>query len=237
MSSTPTGPPAFERHFAAVDPLPGWLTEAQARLLWDEVRALPARPRVLEVGSHHGRSTMVLAGARDDVEVVAVDPFVGGKFGGSASRSAFESNVAAFGLGDRVRLLVARSDDVRAAWTEPLDLVYVDGKHDARSTTHDLRWAEHLRPGGRVLVHDAFSSVGVTLALLRHLLPGSRLRYLGRVGSLAAFDREPPDRSTRLRLLGELPWWLRNVVVKVLLRLRLRWAAGRLGHHDTWDPF
>jgi hypothetical protein len=33
-------------------------------------------------------------------------------------------------------------------------------------------------------------------------------------------------------MLGELPWWLRNLVIKVVLR------AGRLsGHRATPDPF
>jgi hypothetical protein len=33
-------------------------------------------------------------------------------------------------------------------------------------------------------------------------------------------------------MLGELPWWLRNVAIKIVLR------AGRLfGHHTTPDPY
>jgi hypothetical protein len=38
-------------------------------------------------------------------------------------------------------------------------------------------------------------------------------------------------------MLAELPWWLRNLVVKVLLRLRLRPLARVLGHADTADPY
>ena len=41
-----------------------------------------------------------------------------------------------------------------------------------------------------------------------------------------------------MRILAEMPWWIRNVMVKVLLRLRLRWLAGKVfGHHSPYDPY
>ena len=59
-----------------------------------------------------------------------------------------------------------------------MDLLYIDGKHDYWTFTDDLRWAAFLPEGGRVLVHDAFSSIGVTLGVLARVLPSSSLRYL-----------------------------------------------------------
>ena len=44
-------------------------------------------------------------------------------------------------------------------------------------------------------------------------------------------------RSDRLRILAELPWWLRNVGIKVLLRLRLHPLARLAGHADRADPY
>ncbi len=38
-------------------------------------------------------------------------------------------------------------------------------------------------------------------------------------------------------MLAELPWWWRNVGIKVLLRLRLRPLARLAGHRDTADPY
>ena len=43
--------------------VPGWLTHDQARVLYDEAAAVPAGGCVVEIGSHHGRSTVVLAAA------------------------------------------------------------------------------------------------------------------------------------------------------------------------------
>lgn len=228
----------FDAVFSRIQEIGGWLTRDQARRLYDETRALPPHATVVEVGAHQGRSTLSMALARPDVEVVAVDPFVaGGKFGGPATRTVFEDNARRLDAGDRVRLIPMRSREARREWRGPVHLLFVDGKHDVLSTLSDLRWARFLPPGGRVLVHDAFSSVGVTLACLTLLRPRAALRYLGRVGSLATFERNPMTGSARRRMLRELPWWLRNVGLKVLLRARLRAVARLLGHHDAADPY
>lgn len=230
--------PAFRDVWPDIEAVGGWLTRAQAERLFDEVRALPSGGRVVEIGSHKGRSTAVLASARPDVEVVAIDPFiVGGRWGGPATREQFEANLTRLGVRDRVRHIPRRSQEAKRAWTEPVDLVFIDGKHDYWSTSHDLGWVRFLRPGGRILVHDGFSSVGVTLALLRHGLPATAIRYRGRVGSLVVMDKFAPSRADRLRMVAELPWWVRNLVIKVLLRLRLRPVARAIGHPHRSDPF
>jgi hypothetical protein len=236
--AAPSEDSEFDAVFRAVDPVAGWLTRDQARQLHDEVLALPTGATVVEIGSHQGRSTLALALARVDVQVVAVDPFeAGGIFGGPATRELFEANLRRHGASARVEHLSERSERVRPTWRRPVDLLFVDGKHDYWSTRDDLRWAAYLPDRGRVLVHDAFSSIGVTLALLAHVLPSRTLRYRGRVGSLATFERATPAVADRWAMVRELPWWLGNVGLKVLLRLRLRPLARRLGHHDTADPF
>ena len=116
-------------------------------------------------------------------------------------------------------------------------MVYVDGKHDMWSCLDDLRWSRFLVAGDVVLVHDAFSSLGVTLAILRDAVTTDRHRYLGRTGSLARFEIARPTAGDRLRVVRELPWFARNLLVKVLLRLRLRPLVRLLGHRDTADPY
>jgi len=74
-----------------------------------------------------------------------------------------------------------------------------------------------------MLVHDAWSSIGVTLALLTTTVFARRWRYVGRAGSLAEFVREDADGPRNaLRQLRELPWFARNVVVKALILAHLR---------------
>ncbi len=232
-------PTGFADAYRAAAPVPGWLTEPQARVLHAAAGAMPVGGVAVEIGSHHGRSAIVLAaGLPDDAVLVAVDPFgAHWRYGAEGTEQAFRANLTSAGVDDRVDVRVTTSEAALADWDDPLDLVYVDGQHDALSLAHDLDWARHLRPGGRMFVHDAYSSVGVTLGLLAVLLRSRDLRYRGRTGSLAALERARPGVADRLRLLGPLPWFARNVVVKVLLRLRLRPVARMLGHEGPDDPF
>jgi predicted O-methyltransferase YrrM len=226
--------------WARAEGVPGWLKEGQARLLWDEAMALPTGSTVLEIGSHQGRSTVVLGSAarRRGGTVIAVDPFVEGRlFGGLSTHDKFVANVEAAEVDDVVELVQDYSTRLRPTWDRPLDLLYIDGKHDYWTLSDDLRWAEHLPPGAAVVIHDCFSSIGVTLGILRHVLFGSTLAYERRSDSQALFRVRRPTPTDRLRIVRELPWWLRNVVVKVLLRLRLRPVARVLGHDSPYDPY
>jgi predicted O-methyltransferase YrrM len=230
----------FEDAWAIADPIPGWLTRDQARVLWDAASRLPAGCRIVEIGSHQGRSTVVLgcAARGRGIRLTAVDPFVEGRlFGGEPTRGKFEKNIVAAGLADVVDLVGEYSTRLRPRWDRRFDLLYIDGKHDYWTFTDDLRWSEHLSPGGEILVHDCFSSIGVTSGVLAVVLAGRRYTYVDRTGSLARFRRRPPEPPDRLRILRELPWFLRNVGIKMLLRLRLHAVASALGHTGRYDPY
>jgi len=83
-----------------------------------------------------------------------------------------------------------------------------------------VRWGARVPDGGRMLVHDAFSSVGVTLALLTSVVPARSWRYLGRDGSLATYVRERSVGSARD--LAQLRWFAGNLVRKGLIAAGLR---------------
>jgi hypothetical protein len=225
-------------------PVEGWLTEAQAQLLHD--RAAGPRPpgAVVEIGSFRGRSTIVLARAAGGV--VAIDPHAGSDRGpqeieadanrGDADHAAFAANLAAAGVADRVRHVRRMSGDALEEVDGPLSLLFVDGAHRFGPARDDIaRWGGRVAPGGTMLVHDAWSSVGVTGALLAECVFSPLWRYRGRAGSLAEFERvgAPTRGAARirdaLRQLAELPWFARNVAIKVLVLARLRPLAERLG--------
>lgn len=230
----------FDAAWRIAEQIPGWLKPGQARMLFDAVMAAPERPHVLEIGSHQGRSTVVLGRAVQarGGRLTCVDPFVDGRlFGGSATRTRFEENVARAGVADVVELRADYSTALRPQWREPLDVLYIDGKHDVWTFTDDLQWSAFLGPGGHVLVHDAFSSIGVTLGIIGKVLPASRLRFDARSDSMAMFTVAAPTATDRRRVIAQLPWWVRNVGLKVLLRLRARGIAARLGHDSPYDPY
>ena len=107
-------PARWDRARSAIEPVPGWLTAAQARRLWDAAGSLRAPAQIVEIGSFRGRSTIVLAlAAADGVHVVAIDPHLGGDRGpqeygdrpdvGEADHEAFAANLQRAGVAGRVR--------------------------------------------------------------------------------------------------------------------------------------
>ena len=191
---------------AAVRGVEGWMSDDQARTLFDRAAALPPGAQIVEIGSYRGRSAIVLAraAAGSGARVTAVDPHAGNDRGprqiegspdeGEEDHRAFRENLSRAGVADAVRHVRRPSQDALDAVDGPLDLLYVDGAHRFGPARDDLaRWGERVRPGGHMLVHDAFSSVGVTLAQMRLLFAGSRFRYLGRAGSLVDYRREDLD--------------------------------------------
>jgi predicted O-methyltransferase YrrM len=234
-------PSSFDEAWQRAEGLPGWCTRSQAEALYLAVNALRDGGTVVEIGSHQGRSTVVLAHAARKVgaRVVAIDPFVEGKmFGGRSTRQKFETHVAAAGLSDLVDLRPDYSRAVRDQWTDgDVDVLYIDGKHDYWTVVDDLRWGRHVVPGGEVLIHDAFSSLGVTLGMVRTVALGGEWTYLGRIGSLARVRHAAPTGASRVRFAKELPWFGRNLVIKLLLRLRLRPLTRIFGHEASHDPY
>ncbi len=245
MPTTSSGTPAgdavrFEDAWALADQVGGWLTEAQGRLLWDSARNLTAGARIVEIGSHQGRSTTVLglAAASVGARVTAIDPFVeGAMFGGQSTRAKFEANIDTAGLTGVVDLIPMKSQDALAMWSGDIDLLYIDGKHDYWTVVDDLGWTEHLSLGALTLIHDSFCSVGVTSALLDHVLVRGRLRYLRRETTMAVFDRAAPSGADRKRLMAELPWFTRNVTIKAARRVHATPVLKALKHDSPYDPY
>lgn len=228
----------FAEAFAAAKPVEGWLSEDQARRLWERAAGLPAGALAVEIGSYRGRSAIVLGSAAPaGARVVAIDPHAGNDRGpqqiegtseeGEADNRAFRANLERAGVAGRVDHVRLPSQGALDAVDGSIDLLYVDGAHRYAPARDDIaRWGARVRPGGALLIHDAFSSIGVTLAILRLLAFGSEFRYLGRSRSLAEYRREPLAPAARAvnaaRQLAQLPWFARNVVLKALIALRLR---------------
>jgi SAM-dependent methyltransferase len=241
---------SFDEALEAVSGVEGWMSDGQARRLWDCARAVPPGGQVVEIGSFRGRSAIVLA--RAGAAVVAIDPHAGNDRGpqeihgsadeGEADHQAFMANLRRAGVADAVRHVRLPSQEALDAVDGTIDLLYVDGAHRLRPATEDIRrWGARVRPGGRMLVHDSFSSIGVTLALVRLLLFGGAFVYAGRERSLAEYRRvgQPLSVAERLRNAGrqlaELPWFARNVLIKVAIVLRAPLGVLRLLGHSSRD--
>jgi predicted O-methyltransferase YrrM len=231
----------------------GWLTDDQAEVLAARAHDLTPPDQIVEIGSYRGRSAVVFAtAAQDGVRVVAIDPHAGNDRGpqqihgsaaeGQRDHEAFLSNLARAGVRERVRHVRLPSQEALSEVDGTAGVVYVDGAHRYRPACADIeRWGARVRAHGTLLIHDAFSSIGVTLAIMRLLLLGGEFVYVGRTGSLAEYRRERLRGVARirntLRQAAQLPWFLRNVLVKVALVAKLRPLARLLGHRGGHWPY
>lgn len=231
----------FDEVFGSVRDIDGWLTRDQARLLYERAAALPRGSRIVEIGSHHGRSTIVLASAAPEAELITVDPYEE-HVPRPADLERFEQNLERAGVRRRVRHVHAPSTAALAEISGQVDLLYIDGAHDLKTARSDVRgWGGRVRDGGTMLIHDSFSSVGVTLAEILFLFFGDQFRYVGRSRTLAEYRREHLHATGRAvnasRQAVSLPWFVRNVLVKVALVARMPVLARALGHRDTVFPY
>jgi predicted O-methyltransferase YrrM len=245
---------SVDEALGAIEGVEGWLSEDQARRLFAAAAGVSAPARIVEIGSYRGRSAIVLRKAAEPgVEVIAIDPhagsdrgpqqLVGSRAEGDRDHRVFQENLRRAGVLDSVAHVRMTSEKALDELEGEVALLYVDGAHRYTPARHDLvRWGARVAPGGRLLVHDAFSSVGVTLALLRDFALGDRFDYRGRSGSMAEYQHSPTGLDARaralncLRQLAELPWFARNLLIKVLVVVKLRRAAGWLGLRpgDEW---
>ena len=239
---------------ALVEDVEGWMSPGQASTLFDAARRCPSDGTIVEIGSFRGRSTIVLAtAAGPGVRVIAIDPHAGNDRGpqeldgfvdeAEDDHAVFLENLRRADVGDRVEHLRMYSDAALAAVEGPIDVLYIDGAHRYGPALADiLQWGVRVRPGGTLLIHDSFSSIGVTGAILRSLTIGSTFRYVGRSRSMTIYRADLGHgvgirTRNALRQIAQLPWFVKNVVLKVLLTLGLGRLLGRLGRPVPEWPY
>jgi hypothetical protein len=155
---------------AAMSGIDGWFSDDDARVLFDAaIRALADHPgHLVEVGSWHGRSTVVLAhaAAKHDplrVKVFAIDPHegnvpsvCGGVDRRPSSWEPFLANIRRIGA-DRVVVPVrsCTADLDYDAIKKPISLLFIDGLHDYVNIAADYCvLAQFVPSGGLVAFHD-----------------------------------------------------------------------------------
>lgn len=204
----------------------------------------------MEIGSFHGRSLIMLASAAAaGVEIVAIDPHGGNDRGpqeldgfqaqAQQDHEQFLTNLDWAGVRDRVTHLRMFSHDALARCPGSVDLLYVDGAHRFRPARADIvEWGAKVSEGGTMLVHDSFSSIGVTLALFSSNFVGRTWRYDGRSQSMAQFSRVHLSHPQRVRNIAkgllQVPYFVRNLLIKTLISVKLGRLTRLLGGDGTW---
>ena len=169
------------------DGVEGFLSEDEAVYLM----RLAARGRgegaIVEIGSYHGKSTVLLAHAARAAgrgPVVAIDPHLGGAV------TAFHDTLARGGVTGHVVPVVETSDAAAATWRGPIRLLWIDGSHVREQVRRDFRnWTPFVVDGGIVAFHDTYDYDGVRSVIDEEVVRSPDLVLVGLVDTIAAFRR------------------------------------------------
>lgn len=163
-------PSFLQRYLAAFHRIEGWF-QFDAALMFMAYHQLLAghgiAANVLEIGVHHGLSTIAVAALRPPgAKLYAVDLFdhlqsqnISGS--GAGNRAIFEHNMREF-FGDIdfiVPITGASGSLHRSSFQGDFSFCHVDGGHSRAETFHDLDLAASLLvPGGLVALDDYFNA-------------------------------------------------------------------------------
>jgi hypothetical protein len=249
--ATPEQPAgSFDEVFRSLRDVQGWMTRDQAARLWDRASALAPGDTIVEIGSFHGRSAIVLAtAAPQGVRIFTIDPHGGNDRGphefegfeeeAEQDHKIFVNNLEQAGVRERITHLRKYSHDAVGDIPATVELLYIDGAHRYAPALDDIRrYRDHVALGGTLLIHDCYSAWGLTLALFQTMALTGRFRYVGRSQTMTQFERvdlTPADRAANcFRQLLELPYFARNLAIKVLIKARLAPLTRLLGGNGEW---
>ncbi|SRR5258705_7916676 len=157
----------------------GFLSAAEADLLYALACEVPVGGTIVEIGSFQGKSTICLGlGAKQvpSVQVYSIDPHDNYEINeavhyGMQNHAALLNNLIDFEVADIVKVVTLHSTAVLDCWYGAIDLVWIDGSHDYNDVWLDLvGWGKHMTANGKMVIHDSSGHhPGVTRALTEFL--------------------------------------------------------------------
>src|SRR3990167_9391537 len=139
------------------------MTEKEAKELWNQTKE--TNGVIVEIGTYKGGSGIILDSGKAKVYTIDINGI----------EPISDTNL---------NMIIGESSLVASAWREPIDLLFIDGNHSFESVREDIKaWIPHVKIGGKVLLHDYDSHVGVTVAVHR-AIEDKLLEPIKKVGSL-----------------------------------------------------
>ena len=158
----------FKRIWHKIDSVPGWMSPGQEKCLFDLVKSLPNRARVLELGCFLGRSTVAMAFAcqHSQRHIYSIDTFKGNDddfvsgqsdvyWEGNDFLNTFMNHLDRNDLLSYVTPLRGWTTEVAKHWTADVDMLFIDAGHTYEAVLKDVElYYDFVKPGGIVALHD-----------------------------------------------------------------------------------
>jgi hypothetical protein len=190
--------------FNRLNNIQGWLDYEEADLLiCTALKAcieLKAPHNIVEVGSYHGKSTVLLGTVVRSFfsksKVYAIDPHEGvvGACGHDLqnlppSLEMFNKNIADAGLNEVVELIKKCSFNV--AWNKPISFLFIDGLHDYNNVSRDFsHFAGYVSKGGYIAFHDYISYYPGIITFVDEILKTNNYIKICNIKSLIVLQKK-----------------------------------------------
>ncbi len=200
--------PGLFRPLTLIDSLhgiEGWLDDKEADLLIGILLKACREPaqgaarNIVEIGSYHGKATVLLATVvREfcpEAVIVTIDPHDGilgaldrGLTRHPPSYDKLRQNIEKAGLTGLVKIIKDRSCNVK--WQGPISLLLIDGLHDYPNVSRDFwHFAPWVTPGGYICFHDYAEYYPGVTAFVDELTSGDGYSMAALAGSLAIIQK------------------------------------------------
>lgn len=199
-----------------VDQIPGWLREPNAVAIYGAIRAEPPTV-IVEIGSYLGRGTVFFGLCMKQLNpsgrVVAIDPHTGDRQQLEAlgvdripSFELFQQHCRAAGVERWVDARRATSLEAADGWSEPIDLLYVDGWHSYDAVLDDGRaWLPHLSDGG-IVFFDDYATYDEVSSAVGQLAAEGCFHLWGTIFRQAVGGRQPaPPKAVKRAIRAASP--------------------------------
>lgn len=158
---------------------------------------------IVEIGAFQGGSTIALAMGAQDAgggKVTSIDPHrpATGVYGGSFSHEdhrIYLDNLERYGVSSWVKHLCTDSSAAAKGWSDPIDLLWIDGDHSYKGVASDITlWAPFVKDQG-IVIFDDVESGGEVEAAIRDHMPFSRFRLVEQLDRVLVLRKDSRPRT------------------------------------------
>lgn len=178
------------RAWKEVDSTKGWLSRAEAYLLYMLAAGVHHETSIVEIGSYEGRSTLALAhGVKNDVAIYSIDPHSGDRSEVEAGTKVdtygnFLKNTEKFSCITPIRKTSAEAIDLISG--QKYGLLFIDGWHSEDAVNSDIQNYLPFADQEFTIAFDDWNHPEVSAAIksnLKNLPP-----LVGSIGKILVFS-------------------------------------------------
>ncbi|MFC1943357.1 class I SAM-dependent methyltransferase [Chloroflexota bacterium] len=203
------------------DKIHGFLSDVEGEFLYYSAKSCTGKGVIVEIGPFKGKSSVWLGkGSKSgrNVKIYAVDPFVETdeykKSCGAASiLEEFRKNIKDADIDDIVVPIAKTSEDAESGWSEPVELLWVDGAHECEMVKLDFElWFPHLIDDGIIAFHDTIVETGPRRVVKEFIFNSNYFKDVGCAGSIT-FARKVSRNSVKDRMRSKYVLFLQDIYV------------------------